>query len=141
VNLKYAALTLVAVVASPLVATGIAHAATPKPNTIVNCAGKQVTKPANIVLTCADAGVALTKITWTSWTLNSAKGKGMLTWNSCLPTSCAAGVVVNYPADITLGGLASGPGMNAFSKVSVTFPKGGPAALESGTYTLNNSPR
>ncbi len=108
-------------------------------NYIVNCAGKTVTKPTSIVITCADAGVAINKIKWSSWDLNAAKGSGVLSWNTCLPKTCVAGVTVKYPVSITLGGVASAPNLNVFSKVEVAFPKAGPASLETGTYTLDNA--
>ena len=110
-------------------------------NYIVNCAGKTVTKPTSIVITCADAGVSINKIKWSSWDLNAAKGTGILSWNTCLPKTCVAGVTVKYPVAITLGGVASAPNLNVFSKVDVAFPKGGPASLETGSYALDNAVR
>lgn len=107
-------------------------------NYIIDCAGKKVTKPSSIVITCADANVSINKIKWSSWDLNTAKGTGVLSWNTCLPKTCVAGVTVKYPVAITMGGLASAPNLNLFSKVDVAFPKGGPAATETGSYTLNN---
>lgn len=108
-------------------------------NYIINCAGKKVTKPASIVITCADANVSINKIKWSSWDLNTAKGTGVLSWNTCLPKTCVAGVTVKYPVTITMGGVASAPNLNVFSKVDVAFPKGGPAATETGSYTLDNT--
>ncbi len=107
-------------------------------NSIIDCSGKKVTKPASIVITCADANVSINKIKWSSWDLNAAKGTGVLSWNTCLPKTCVAGVTVKYPVTITMGGVASAPNLNVFSKVDVAFPKGGPAATETGSYTLDN---
>ena len=107
-------------------------------NYIIDCAGKKVTKPSSIVITCADANVSINKIKWSSWNLNAAKGTGVLSWNTCLPKTCVAGVTVKYPVTITMGGVASAPNLNVFSKVDVAFPKGGPAATETGSYTLDN---
>lgn len=105
---------------------------------VIDCAGKGVTKPKQIVLACADAGVAVTGIRWTRWTMNSATGVGTLTWNTCLPQTCVDGIVEKYRVRITLGGLASGPDIDVFSRMSLRFPKGGPAGLETGSYTLDN---
>lgn len=108
---------------------------------VIDCAGKGVTKPKQIVLACADAGVAVTGIRWTRWTMNSATGVGTLTWNTCLPQTCVDGIVEKYRVRITLGGLASGPDIDVFSQMSLRFPKGGPAGLETGSYTLDNEQR
>ncbi|MBI1349967.1 MAG: hypothetical protein GC156_02485 [Actinomycetales bacterium] len=105
---------------------------------VVDCLGKGVTKPKQIVIACADAGILINRIRWTSWGADKATGVGRLAWNTCLPTDCASGVVQTYRVRITLGGLASGPGADVFSQASLRFPAGGPAGLETGSYTLDN---
>lgn len=123
-------------------AVGLAIPATavaaPSDTAIVDCAGKLVTKPSSITITCADAAVSINGIRWSSWTANGAKGRGVLAWNTCLPTTCVDGIVEKYRVRITLGGLASGPEGSVFSQVQLRFPKGGPAALETGSYTIDN---
>lgn len=105
---------------------------------LVDCTGTGVTKPSSITIACADAGVAITKISWSSWKASSAKGKGTLTVNTCEPT-CAAGNNETYPVRISLGGLASAPGKpDVFSQVRLTFTNGGPAMLNTGTYVIDN---
>jgi hypothetical protein len=109
---------------------------------IVNCLGKDVRTPKQIVLACADAGIAVTGISWTIWNANRAKGRGTLTWNTCLPTDCASGIVQTYRVRITLGGVADAPGEpSTFSAMRLAFPQGGPAGAETATYTLDNSRR
>ena len=127
------------ILAAGLVAAPIANAA---PTTkVVNCLGKAVAKPKEIVLACADAGIMIDRIRWTSWTPDRATGLGTLVWNTCLPTDCASGVVEKYRVRITLGGVASGEGVDVFSQAALRFPQGGPAALETGSYTLDNQLR
>jgi hypothetical protein len=121
-----------------LVATGPAAAAE-SDTVVINCLGASVVKPKQIVITCADAGVSVVKITWSSWTPNRATGTGTLAWNTCLPEDCASGIVEKYKARITLGRVASGPGVTAFSRMTLTFPQGGPAVAETATYTLDNA--
>jgi hypothetical protein len=104
---------------------------------VVTCQGKTVVKPKQIVVTCADAGVTVMSIKWTSWTMNGAKGVGMLAWNTCLPQTCVDGIVQKYKVKVTLGGVASGPNVSVFSQMTLAFPKGGPAAAETSTYTLD----
>ncbi len=140
---RRALVTLIAVagtVAAPLALAPAASAAEGKP-VVINCLGKGVTKPKEIVLACADAGIMIDAIRWTSWTNNKATGRGTLVWNTCLPTDCASGIVEKYRVRITLGGLASGPDIDVFSQASLRFPQGGPAGLETGSYTLDNDLR
>lgn len=81
------------------------------------------------------------KITWTTWRPDEAIGKGVLSWNTCLPENCAAGITQTYPVNIRLGGLAHAPKSLVFSKMTLGFPQGGPAALNGGTYNLDNASR
>ena len=108
---------------------------------VVTCMGKAVVQPDEIVVTCADAGVMVDNITWTSWTANRARGTGTLVWNTCLPETCVAGIVQKYKVRVTLGRVASAPSISAFTRMTLTFPKGGPAAAETATYTLDNAQR
>lgn len=135
------ALTVLAV-ATTIAGAGLALPATASAAAndtyIVDCAGQLVAKPKTITITCGDASVSINKITWASWNENAAKGTGTLTWNTCLPQTCVDGIVQKYKVRITLGGLASGPEGSVFSQVNLKFPKVGPAALETGSYTIDN---
>ncbi len=104
---------------------------------VVTCQGKTVVKPKQIVVTCADAGVVVKGIKWTSWTMNGAKGVGTLAWNTCLPKTCVDGIIEKYKVKVTLGGVASAPNVSVFTQMTLGFPKGGPAAAETSTYTLD----
>ena len=101
----------------------------------------QLAKPTSITLTCADGGVSVNKITWSSWHPDQAVGKGVLSWNTCLPQNCAAGIGLTYPVTIKLGGLAHAPESLVFSKMTLGFPQGGPAGLDNGTYILDSANR
>ena len=138
--MRHTVLTLAATASLAAAGLALAPAATAAEGTpvVIDCAGKGVAKPKQIVLACADAGVAVTGIRWTRWTMNSATGVGTLTWNTCLPQTCVDGIVEKYRVRITLGGLASGPDIDVFSQMNLRFPKGGPAGLETGSYTLDN---
>ena len=105
-----------AVIATPALAASTDTA-------IIDCAGKPVSEPTSIVITCADAGVMINKITWSAW-------------NTCLPKTCIAGIIRRYPVRITLSGLGSTPNAHAFTTIDLAFPKGGPAGLESGRYSV-----
>ena len=77
-----AAFALLAVATMALPAT--ASAAPAGTTTVIDCAGKGVARPTSITLTCADGGVSVNKITWSSWHPDQAEGKGVLSWNTCL---------------------------------------------------------
>lgn len=132
------AATTALLAASALGLAAPAQAANASDTVVINCVGKKVVKPKQIVVTCADAGVSVQKISWKTWGLNAATGTGTLVWNTCLPTDCASGIVEKYPVRIRLGRIASGPGVTAFSRMTLTFPKTGPAVAERSTYTLDN---
>lgn len=132
------ALAAATTIAAAGLALPAAAAAASNDTYIVDCAGQLVEKPSSITITCADAGVSINKITWATWNENAAKGRGTLAWNTCLPKTCVDGIVEKYKVRITLGGVASGPEGTIFSQVKLTFPKGGPAGLETGSYTIDN---
>ncbi len=128
------------IAASGLTFTTSATAAT-KPE-VIQCDGKGQVKPKEIVLACGDGNTFVSKITWKKWNKNKATGTGTLSWNTCLPETCVAGIVQTYKAKITLDGLASAPGeTDVFSEMTLTFTQGGPAMLDSGTYELSNRRR
>jgi hypothetical protein len=54
-----------------------------------NCTTPSI-EPAEIVLACADYGVLVEGLHWTSWTTASATAVGTLVYNDCTP-SCAEG--------------------------------------------------
>ncbi|MDP2288495.1 MAG: hypothetical protein Q8M73_08015 [Actinomycetota bacterium] len=135
----FVGLSLLAVGA--LGASSAANAAPAGTTTVINCAGKGEVKPSSITITCADASVSVIKITWSSWRPDSATGKGVLSWNTCLPSNCAAGIIESYPVTVKLSGLAHAPKSLVFSKMTLGFPQGGPASLDSGTYILDNPTR
>ncbi len=84
------------------------------------------------------SGENLSKILHTPHS-NGARGTGTLAWKTCLPETCAAGKVLKYKVKVLLGGLASAPGLETWSKMYVTFNDLGPAGLETGTYTIDNT--
>ena len=122
-------------------AFALAPAATAAPSDtyLITCTGNKVIKPSSFTLGCVDASTTLTNLKWTSWDSNGARGTGTLAWNTCLPETCAAGKVLKYKVKVRLGGLASAPGLETWSKMYVTFNDLGPAGLETGTYTIDNT--
>jgi hypothetical protein len=115
--------------------TSPAQAAT-KPG-VVNCKGKPEVQPKEINMSCADANLMVSDLKWSKWTKAGATGTGTLVWNPCIPT-CVAGKAEKYPAKVILSRVASGAGVNVFSGLTLTFPKGGPADAAASSYVLDN---
>ena len=65
----------------------------------VSSCGMQDYKPSAIIKFCADAGVGIDEIVWTTWNAKGATGEGKYQINDCKPT-CVAGKL--YYADVTL---------------------------------------
>jgi hypothetical protein len=81
------------------------------------------TRPAAIVLACADDGFGLEDMTWTSWTKARAAGQGTFRENLCQP-SCAAGSTATYPVAVTLSAVKASSIGPWFSLVTFTWKKG-----------------
>lgn len=71
-----------------------------------NC-GTFEAKPTSIVISCADANITVTHITWTGWGHATAHGVGTLNWNTCTPT-CVAGTWKHKHLVFSARGLRGG---------------------------------
>lgn len=141
ISLVAATVALGVLVAAPV--TSASERPNPQRTYIVDCVGDLQYKPKEIIIACADAGVAFSNITWSRWNNNRAVGRGTLSVNTCEPT-CADGNFVTYRrVRLTLGGVASGPGfgtfVNVFSQLNGDFGADlGPALASSSTWKLDN---
>ena len=61
-------------------------------------------KPESITITCADGGIYVEKIRWSSWSQEGATGIGVFSENLCEP-SCAEGQRVEAPVNLRLSNL------------------------------------
>jgi hypothetical protein len=103
-------------------AAASARATTPR-YVVLNCSNKPVVEPAAYVITCADAGIRLKALRWTSWTPKLASGYGTFLENDCKP-SCAEGHFHSYPSLQVLWGSATVSGHPAdrrYTKLTVIF--------------------
>jgi hypothetical protein len=92
----------------------IAGAASAQPNTnnlsapgvphVLPCVGSPEVRPANYLMSCADANASWKKVAWTTWAGKSATGTGDLYQNDCTP-NCAAGHFHSYAAKVVLSGV------------------------------------
>ncbi len=96
---------------------------------VLNCLDKAQVKPGTISLACADNGIGLTHLHWTSWTPQLASAYGTNWENDCKP-SCAQGHVHNYPVVALLWGSATvkgHPGERRYTEATLSYTKRRPA--------------
>ena len=58
-------------------------------------------KPESITITCADGGIFVEKIQWSTWSKEGATGMGIYSENLCEP-NCSEGKRVTAPVKLTL---------------------------------------
>ena len=68
---------------------------------VVGDCTKSQARPASIVVACADDGIQLTRLRWSSFGGATAAGTGVYHVNLCTP-SCAAGRFASFPMRVTL---------------------------------------
>jgi hypothetical protein len=108
-------------------------ATTPVPKYVVlNCSESPVAQPANWTPFCADYGVVLKNMHWTSWTSHLASGYGTVSEDDNYP-SHAEGKIYTVPVLVTLWGSAtveSHPGDGTYTEMTLIFPGQRPAVYE-----------
>jgi hypothetical protein len=67
---------------SALAASQSPHRAANAPGVEVCGTGNAVTRPASVILTCADDGEVATNLDWTRWSTTSAAATGLVAWRS-----------------------------------------------------------
>ena len=92
---------------------------------VLNCNGKPEVKPGTIELACADDGLGLEHLHWTTgWTRHGAAGHGIFWENLCKP-NCAEGRIEKMRARVTLRGSAAvkgHPGDRQYTRLTAVFP-------------------
>ncbi len=92
------------------------------PPDVLDCSfDKPAVRPQNLILACADLGVQVEKITWTSWAADKAEGDGTERDNTCTP-NCAAGNYVTKQVHVVLSDPAQPA--NLYTKAATTDPSG-----------------
>ncbi len=101
---------------------------------VINCQDKAQVKPGTIYLACADNGIGLTHLHWTSWTPELATAYGTEWQNDCKP-NCAEGHVHYYPVVAMLWGSATVKGHPAerrYTEATLSYPKRRPVVYVVG---------
>jgi hypothetical protein len=106
---------------------------------VADCAGPAPfllsREPASIILACADSGIGIQDLNWTSWTASTATGSGLLWENLCTP-SCADGAYGHYPVTVTLTTVADSAKGAWFSRLALTWDGSRPANQTPDSYQL-----
>jgi hypothetical protein len=90
---------------------------------VLDCDATPRVRPGSYVLACADDGIGLQDLHWTSWTARLASGYGTLYENDCTP-NCADGHLHYYRALAMLWGSAAvtgHSGMRQYTKLTLIF--------------------
>ena len=80
-------------------------------------------KPELIFLTCADGGLYVEKIKWSTWSKEGATGVGIFSENLCEP-SCAEGQRVESPVNLRLSNLTEQNGKYYLRTLDITTANG-----------------
>jgi hypothetical protein len=92
-------------------------------------------EPVSITLACADAGIGVQDMLWTSWTTRAATGTGLLWEKLCVP-DCASGKMGYYPVDVTLSAVRASAKGQWFSELTVSWQGSRPPNQTPDTFTL-----
>jgi hypothetical protein len=80
-------------------------------------------KPESILITCADGGIYVEKIKWSTWSQDGATGSGIFSENLCEP-SCAEGKRVTAPVNLILSNMTEQNGKYYLRTLDITISDG-----------------
>jgi len=80
-------------------------------------------KPESITITCADGGIFVEKIQWSTWSKEGATGMGIYSENLCEP-NCAEGERVTAPVKLNLSNLTENKGKVYLRTLDITTSDG-----------------
>jgi len=80
-------------------------------------------KPESITITCADGGIFVEKIQWSTWSKEGATGMGIYSENLCEP-NCAEGERVTAPVKLTLSNLTEYKGKIYLRTIDISTQNG-----------------
>lgn len=128
------AVLAVAAVAAVAVPASTASAQNDNLRVFVSNCEKQVYKPKTITAFCADAGVIINKVKYSSYGSKTAKGTGVAAVNLCEP-NCAAGKTKNFKVRFTLSRVTQCGDSYQFRKLHFTYT----GAKPKGNRTMNTT--
>lgn len=88
-------------------------------------------KPKKIQVFCADGGMSIAGIKYSTYGAKKAAGGGVATVNTCEP-NCAAGNTEKYKVNVQLSRVRQCGDVPQFRRLRVTFPEGAPKGFKRG---------
>jgi hypothetical protein len=115
-------LRLIALAATVLAAAVAVPASAGARTYMPDCQSKLRFQPGSVIVFCADGGMVVRRIDWTSWGDDRARGDSRRAWvNDCQP-SCTEGRFRRYQAQLELRRVRTCPdGRHAFTRMRVSF--------------------
>jgi hypothetical protein len=124
---------------SPVPPASSAPATAALPGVIAECTSpppyRLSTRPSVIVLACADDGLGVQNLTWTTWAAAAATGEGKLWQKLCQP-NCATGKLGYYPVAVMLSSVRTSSQGPWFSRLTVTWEGSRPPGSTPDTFGL-----
>ena len=103
------------------------------------CGGSHQARPANVVLTCADANWGLQHLRWAQWGARRTVAIGVEYANTCKP-NCADGHFVHFGAKVIAYRLDATSGTSRYTRLQVFAPRRPPAHLpQVATFLLKTT--
>ena len=133
-------------IASIVPPSSVPTATSDLPRVIADCtapppqAQQTQVEPTSITVTCADNGIGVQDVVWTSWTASSASGNGTVWEKTCKP-DCASGPIGMYPASISVSGVKATSVGNLFTRMTVTYQGAGPNGHTTDQFGLPLPPQ
>jgi hypothetical protein len=92
-------------------------------------------RPGSITLACADDGLGVEKVIWSSWTTSAAAGTGLF-WEKLCQPNCADGKTGYYRARVRLSAVQESAQGPWFSRLIVTWQSTAPPPTTPDSYRL-----
>jgi hypothetical protein len=123
------------VVATTMLSTAPAAAKTTSAS-VLSCLRHTEVKPADYVVTCANANTSWKHVTWSTWGSATATGRGDVYQNNCQP-DCASGHFHTYAAKVVLSKIVANPKYGPiYSEATISYVVAG--AKTSQTLSLRS---
>jgi hypothetical protein len=107
---------------------------------VFDCLSQPRVEPTDFILTCADAGSVLARLSWTNWTAERAVATGIHELNGCTP-NCATGTFHDYPVVVIVWRsepVAGHPGERYFTRITVRYTGSRPPVYTSNGALVKN---
>jgi hypothetical protein len=114
------------------------HSSLPPYQVFINdCGVGDSQQPMQITLTCADGGMYLDEIKWTTWTSKQARGSAIYNENTCKP-ECASGKMERVQVEVIADqAVRAATGEVIFTRIKITSSIKLPNGLKSQYFDIS----